>query len=123
MTYYVLKRGEDELYAMNLLLSEDEAEEFGHAGQDVMVKAIFIWTERQRLEDFRAWLSIEQSEPGSAFRGLIDDMRAGRVEALELRPSQLRTRLKRYRSVQFVALNPGAEQRVEKAVKFMRRLA
>ena len=40
MPYYVLQRDRNELYAMGMLLSEEEAWQYGTEGQRAMVKAI-----------------------------------------------------------------------------------
>ena len=119
MPYYVLQRGEGELYALNMTLSPEEARHYGREGEAVMVTAVFIWTSRAAVENFRQFLSITQGEPHSPFRELIEDMRAGRVEALELSSRHLRDQLRQYRHAGYVVLEPGPNQRVVKIDEFL----
>ena len=122
MPYYVLERGEGELYAMNMTLSEDEARRYGHEGSTVPVTAAFVWTKAEGLETFRRLLSVVQHEANSPFGGLVEDMRAGKVGVLELSADQLRGRLLRHRRPGFVAVDPGPEQRVRKIAEFLEDL-
>jgi hypothetical protein len=122
LPYYVLQRGEGELYALNMTLSQEEARHYGREGEAVMVTAVFIWTSRAAMENFRQFLSITQGEPHSPFRELIEDMRAGRVEALELTTRHLRDRLRQYRRAGYVAFEPGPTQRVLKMDEFLEGL-
>ncbi len=127
MPYYVLLRGEWELYAMNMTLSKDEAKRYGNEGETVTVTAIFVWTNPEPLMAFQQFLVATQHDANSPFRGLIEDMRADRVEALELSAGQLRDRLRRYVSSDvspdFVAIDPGPEQRVRKIEEFLTEIA
>jgi hypothetical protein len=123
MPYYALKRGAGEFYAMNMTLSEEEARRYGHEGETVPVKAVFVWTELGKILTFRDFLSATQHDPNSPFRGLMGDMRAGAVDAVELSAEQLRGHLERYRRLEFVAVDPGPEQRVLKIDDFLAQLA
>ena len=122
MPYYVLTRGIAELYAMNMTLSEEEARRYGREGEMAMVTADFVWTRREEIENFRQLLSITQGDPNSPFRGLIEDMRAGRVDALELSAGELPGQLNQHRRAGFVAVDPGPEQRVVKIDEFLTEL-
>jgi hypothetical protein len=119
MTYFVLERGRGELYAMNMTLSEEEARRYGHEGRTVPVTAVFVWTKLEKIMTFRDFLSATQHDPNSPFRGLMGDMRAGKVDAIELSAEQLSGRLQRYRRLGFVAVDPGPEQRVRKIDEFL----
>jgi hypothetical protein len=68
MAHYVLRRGAQELYAMNLILSEDEARQYGSEGHMVVVKAIYVWTRIEDLESFQHFLphSTMQTPPMGA---------------------------------------------------------
>jgi hypothetical protein len=101
MPYYALERSDGGLYAMNMALSEDEARRYGHEGETV--RAILVWTRSEFIVMFLQALSAMQHDATSPFRGLIEDMRAGRVDALELSAGHLRDRLRRYGSTGFVA--------------------
>ena len=123
MAYYVLRRGAQELYAMNLILSEEEARHYGSEGHMAVVKAIYIWTRREGLESFQQFLSATQHDADSPYGGLIRDMRAERVDVLELSEAQLHDQLNRYAThLEFVAINPGPEQRVRKIDEFLEEL-
>ena len=122
MSYYVLTRGIGELYAMNMTLSEEEARQYGREGETAMVTAVFVWTRREEIENFRQLLSITQGDPNSPFRELIEDMRAGRVDVLELSAGELRGQLKQHRRAGFVAVDPGPEQKVVKIDDFLTEL-
>jgi hypothetical protein len=63
MPYYVLGRGSQELYAMNMTLSEEEARHYGGEGETPVVTAIFVWTSPEELENFRLFLSISEDDP------------------------------------------------------------
>ena len=119
MPYYALERGEGELYAMNLTLTEDEARRYGREATTVMVTAVFLWRDAQQLENFRQFISITQGDPNSPFRRLIQDMWARKVNVLELAAEQLEDRLRQHRRAGFVAVNPGPEQSVQKIEDFL----
>jgi hypothetical protein len=119
MPYYVLRRGTQELYAMNMTLQDEEARRYGREGETAMVTAIFVWTSPEEFENFRQFLSTSQDEPNSTFRELIEDIRAGRVDDLELSAEQLQARLKWHQRTGFVAINPGPEQSIRKIEDFM----
>jgi hypothetical protein len=116
MPYYVLRRGSQELYAMDTTLSEEEARRYGGEGETTVVTAIFVWTSP---EGFRQFLSTSEEDPNSPFRELIEDMRAGSVESTEISAVQFRDRLRWHQRTGFVAINPGPEQRVLKLEDFM----
>ncbi|MEJ7873016.1 MAG: hypothetical protein WKF67_12230 [Rubrobacteraceae bacterium] len=118
MPYYVLTRGEGELYAMNMALSEDEARRYGHEGEMVVVTAVFVWGREEQLKRFQQFLSATQHESDTPFRGLVEDMRAGRVDALALSADQLRDRLRSYQATAYVAVDPGQDQRVQRIEEF-----
>lgn len=118
MAYYVLERGDAELYAMTMTLSEEEARRDGLEGKTVPVKALFVWTEMAQLKEFQDFLSVTQQEANTPFRGLIDAMRAGEVDAIELDTGHLRDRLSRYQATEYVAVDPGPDQRVQKIEEF-----
>jgi hypothetical protein len=120
VTYCVLKRRAGELYAMNMTLGEEEARRYGSEGETVPVKAIFVWTRPEKLMGFQGFLSATQHDRDSPFRGLIQDMRADRVDALELSAKQLRERLHHYKRQGFVLVDPGPEQRVLKIDEFLK---
>ena len=124
MPYYVLQRGPQELYATNMTLNEDEERRYGNEGQMSVVTAIFVWTSFEGINTFRQFLSIEQGNPNSPFRELTQDMRAGKVDALELSAVQLRDQLRtrHARRAGFVAIDPGPEQRVRKIDEFLAEL-
>jgi hypothetical protein len=103
VSYYVLERGERELYAMNMTLTEDEARRYGREAETA-VTAVFVWTDAQQIENFRQFVSMTQGDPNSPFADLIRSMREGEVNGLELSAVQLRSRLERYRRLQRVAL-------------------
>jgi hypothetical protein len=123
MPYYALERGEGELYAMNLTLTEDEARRHGREEITVMVTAVFLWTDAQQLENFRQFISLTQGDPNSPFADLIRSMREGKVKGLELSAVQLRGRLERYRRLGFVTVDSGPEQRVLTIDDFVAQLA
>jgi hypothetical protein len=123
VTYFVLKRGGGEIYAMNMTLSEEEVRRYGSEGETVLVTAVFVWTELEKLTMFRDFLSIAQHDATSPFRELIRDMRSDRVEARELSARQLRERLRHYKRQGFVAVNPGPEQWVMTIDDFLKDLA
>jgi hypothetical protein len=120
MPYYVLARVPgDELYSMNMTLSEDEARRYGHEGEMVSVLALLVWTHMGALESFRQFLSLEQQARSSAFSELIKDMREDRVDVLELSADELRDRLSSRRRIWFVCINPGSDQRVQQTDEFL----
>ncbi len=104
---------------MNMTLSEDEARRYGHEGETVAVKAVYVWTGMRRIERFQQFLSVTQHEPDTPFRGLMDAMRAGQVDAVALTADQLRDRLRRYRATGYVAVDPGPEQKVQRIEEFL----
>jgi hypothetical protein len=60
--YYVSQRGEGELYAMNLTLSEEEARRYGQEGETVVVTAVYVWTSMSEIESFdRFFVSPEET--------------------------------------------------------------
>ncbi len=87
-----------------------------------MVTAVFVWTSMSAVENFRQYLSITQGDPNSPFRELIEGMRAGEVEGLELTSEHLRRRLRQYQRQGFVAVDPGPTQRVVKIDEFLEGL-
>ncbi len=105
---------------MTMTLSEEEARRYGSEGETVPVKAIFVWTRPEKLMGFQGFLSTTQHDRDSPFRGLIQDMRADRVDALELSAKQLRERLRHYKRQGFVLVDPGPEQRVLKIEEFLK---
>ncbi len=123
MTYFVLRRGGEKLYAMNITLSEEEARRYGSEGETVPVTAVIVWTELEKILLFRDFLSITQDEASSPFGELVRDMRSRRVDVLALSAGQLRERLRHYKRQGFVALEPGPEQKVLKIDEFLEDLA
>src|SRR5829696_4125209 len=119
LLYYVLQRSEGALYAINTTLSEEEARQYGREGETVLVTAVCVWTDFEQMENFRQFLSINQGDPNSPFRALIEDMQAGRVNALELTGEHLRTHLRQYLRQGFVAVGPGPNQRVVRIDEFL----
>jgi hypothetical protein len=120
MPYYVLQRDRNELYAMGILLSEDEGRRYGTEGQRAMVKAIYVWTSIEALESFQQFISATQHDAASPYCGLVQDMRADRVDVLECDAAQLQDQLNRCRlCTGFVAIDPGPKQRVEKIDEFL----
>ncbi len=87
-----------------------------------MVTAIFVWTSPEELENFRLFLSTTQDGPNTAFRELIEDMRAGSVESIEISAVQLRDRLRWHQRTGFVAINPCPDHRVLKIEDFLAEL-
>jgi hypothetical protein len=123
MPYYVLQRDRNELYAMGILLSEDEGRRYGTEGQRAMVKAIYVWTSIEALESFQQFISATQHDADSPYGGLIRNMRAERVDVLELSEAQLHDQLNRHANrIAFVAIDPGPEQRVRKINEFLEEL-
>jgi hypothetical protein len=123
MPYYVLQRDRNELYAMGILLSEDEGRRYGTEGQRAMVKAIYVWTSIEALESFQQFISATQHDADSPYGGLTRDMRAERVDVLELSEAQLHDQLNRHaKHIEFVAIDPGPEQRVRKIDEFLEEL-
>ena len=123
MPYYVLERSGGELYAMNLTLTEEEAQRYGREETTVMVTAVFVWTDAQQIENFRQFISITQGDPNSPFRRLIQDMWTRKVNVLELAAEQLGDQLRRHPRAGFVAANPGPEQTLQKIDDFVAELA
>jgi hypothetical protein len=87
-----------------------------------VVTAILVWTNPEELENFRLSLSTTQDDPNFPFRELIEEMRAGSVESIEISAVQLRDRLRWHQRTGFVAINPGPEQRVLKIEDFIAEL-
>lgn len=120
MPYYVLQRDRNELYAMGMLLSEEEAWQYGTEGQRAMVKAIYVWTSIEALESFQQFISATQHDADSPYCGLIQDLRADRVEVLEFDGAQMQDQLRRFGlRADFLAIDPGPEQRVQKIDEFL----
>jgi hypothetical protein len=121
MTYCMLQRKKKkELYAMGMLLSEDEARRYATIEQRAMVKAIYVWTSIEALESFQQFISATQHDAASPYCGLVQDMRADRVDVLEFDAAQLQDQLHRCRLRSgFVAIDPGPEQRVQKIEEFL----
>jgi hypothetical protein len=122
VAYYVLERGEGELYTMNLTLTEEEARRYGREATTVVVTAVFLWSDAQQLENFRQFISITQGDPNSPFRRLIRDMWARKVNVLELAAEELGHRLRSHPRAGFVAINPGPEQILQKIDDFLAEL-
>ena len=121
MPYCVLQQcKKKELYAMGMLLSEPEAQRYATEEQRAMVKAIHVWTSIEALESFQQFISATQHDAASPYCGLVQDMRADRVEVLEFDAAQLQDQLHRCRLHSgFVAIDPGLEQRVQKIEEFL----
>ena len=121
MPYCVLQQyKKKELYAMGMLLSEDEARRYGTKEHRAMVKAIYVWTSIEDLESFQQFISATQHDAASPYCGLVQDMRADRVEVLEFDAAQLQDQLHRCRLYTgFVAIDPGPKQRAEKIEEFL----
>jgi hypothetical protein len=121
MPYCVLQQyKKKELYAMGMLLSEDEARRYATEVQRAMVKAIYVWTSIEALESFQQFISATQHDAASPYCGLAQDMRADRVDVLEFGAAQLQDQLHRCRLRSgFVAIDPGPKQRVEKIEEFL----
>jgi hypothetical protein len=121
MPYCVLQRDrKKELYAMGMLLSEDEARRYATQEQRAMVKAIYVWTSIEALESFQQFISATQHDAASPYCGLVQDMRADRVEVLEFDAAQLQDQLHRCRlCTGFVAIDPGPKQKVQKIEEFL----
>jgi hypothetical protein len=121
MPYCTLQRyKKKELYAMGMLLSEDEVRRYGTKEHRVMVKAIYVWTSIEALESFQQLISATQHDADSPYCGLVQDMRAVRVDVLECDAAQLQDQLHRCRLRSgFVAIDPGPEQRVEQIDEFL----
>jgi hypothetical protein len=121
MPYCVLQQyKKKELYAMGMLLSEPEARRYATDEQRAMVKAIYVWTSIEALESFQQFISATQHDAASPYCGLVQDMRADRVEVLEFDAAQLQDQLHRCRlCTGFVAIDPGPKQRVEKIEEFL----
>jgi hypothetical protein len=120
MPFYVLQRDRNEPYAMGMLLSEDEARRYGTEGQRAMVKAIYVWTGIEALESFQQFISATQHDADSPYCELVQDMRADRVDVLELDAAQLQDQLHRCGlRAGFLAIDPGPEQRIQKIDEFL----
>jgi hypothetical protein len=81
--YYVLQRDRKDLYAIGMILSEDEARRYGTEGHRAMVKAIYVWTSIEALELFQQFIAATHHDADSPYCGLVQDLRADRVEVLE----------------------------------------
>jgi hypothetical protein len=106
---------------MNVVLTQDEARRAGEE-EGAPVTAICVWTNAETLEAFRNFLSAIQhdaSEDFAPLRGLISDMRRGRVSGTEHTASQLRERLQKQRHTPFVLVDPGPEQSVRPIDEFL----
>jgi hypothetical protein len=120
MSYYLLQREGGTLYAMNLLLSEDEASRYGHEGEMVPVTALVAWSDAEKLEGFRQFLSAEQENPHSPFAELVRDMQDDRVHVVEHNSVGMRGQLRRARGpIEFALVNPGPEQEVMKVEELL----
>jgi hypothetical protein len=120
MPYYVLQRDRNELYAMGMLLSEPEARRYATEEQRAMVKAIYVWTSIEALESFQQFISATQHDADSPYCELVQDMRAGRVEVLEYDGAHMQDQLHRYGvRADYLAIDPGPEQRVQKIDEFL----
>ena len=123
MPYYVLQRDGNELYAMGMLLSEEEAWQYGTEGHRAMVKAIYVWTSIEAPESFQQFISAAQHDADSPYCGLVHDLRADRVEVLEFDGAQMQDQLRRCGlRADFLAIDPGPEQRVRKVDEFLASL-
>jgi hypothetical protein len=67
MAFYILKRDTGETYAMNIVLSDEEAQRYGHEGETVPVRAVCAWTTRANLENLKtiSWLQNMNRTPPS----------------------------------------------------------
>jgi alkanesulfonate monooxygenase SsuD/methylene tetrahydromethanopterin reductase-like flavin-dependent oxidoreductase (luciferase family) len=110
-----------ELYAMGMLLSEDEARRYATEAQRAMVQAIYVCTSIEALESFQQFISATQHDVASPYCGLVQDMRADRIDVLEFDADQLQDQLHRCRlRTGFVAVDSGGpEQRVQKIEEFL----
>ena len=81
--YYVLQRDRKDLYAIGMILSEDEARRYGTEGHRAMVKAIYVWTSIEALELFQQFIAATHHDADSPYCELVQDLRADRVEVLE----------------------------------------
>src|SRR5215213_1513657 len=126
MPYYMLTRlPSGELYAMGLTLSEDEARRYGHEGELVSVTTLVVWTDADKLEQFREiLLSVEQENLHySPFAELIRDMQAEKVDVVERNSVGMSGTLQRERGyTEFVLLNPGPEQEVLKVGELLAQM-
>jgi len=126
MPYYVLLVDGKELYVTNnMMLSEDEALRHGSEGKMMMVRALLVWVGFEPFRTFQQQLlSFEQHNQNySPFQELLQDMYAGRLTLLELKALHLSYQLRRYSTqVEFVTINPGPQQRVQKIEEFLEGL-
>jgi hypothetical protein len=123
MLYYLLQREGGALYSMNLMLSEEEARRYGQEGEMVPVKALVVWTDVGKLENFRIFLSVEQENPHSPFAELIRNMRDEQVDVVELDSAGMRGNLRRsLHDAPFLLLNPGPEQQVLKVEELLAQM-
>ncbi len=120
MSYYLVLREGGTLYAMNLLLSDDEASRYGREGEMVPVTALVVWTDAGKLEGFRQFLSVERENSHSPFAELVRDMQDDMVDVVELDNIGMRGQLRRAQGpIEFVFLNPGPEQEVMKVEELL----
>ena len=120
MPYYVLQRDRNELYALGMLLSEDEGRRYATEGHRAMVKAIYVWTSIEALKSFQQFISATQHDADSPYCGLVQDLRADRVEVLEFDAAQMQYQLHRCGlRADFLTIDPGPEQRVQKIDEFL----
>jgi hypothetical protein len=121
MSYYMLTRTPTgELYSMVLVLSEGEARRYGYEGKMVPVRALCVWTSVEALEGFRESLSVEHGGPHSPLSELIRDMKADKVDVIELDSVGISGKLRRaLPETQFVLIDPGPRQEIQKIEKFL----
>ncbi len=125
MPYYVLLVDGKKLYVTNnVMLSEGEALRYGSEGE-MMVRALLVWVGFEPFRTFQQQLlsSEQHNQNYSPFHELLQDMRAGRLTLLELKALHLSYQLRRYSTqVEFVAINPGPQQKVQKIEEFLEGL-
>jgi hypothetical protein len=119
MPFYILQRDTGEPYAMNMVLSEEEARRYSREGETVAVSAVCVWTTRAMLENFREFLPGTEYEQHSPFAALVRAMRAGTVYAVELSARDLRDQLRTHRRLQYVLVDAGPEQEVREIEEFL----
>jgi hypothetical protein len=123
MAFYILKRDTGETYAMNIVLSDEEAQRYGHEGETVPVRAVCVWTTRANLENFKDHLLVTEHEQNSPFTDLVRDMRAGTVSTVGLSAKDLREQLRKYRGTPYVLVDSGPGQEVREIEEFLTSLA
>jgi hypothetical protein len=74
----------------------------------------------RRAQSFQQVISATQRDADSPYCGLVQDMRADRVEVLEFDGAQLQDQLHRGGlRADFLAIDSGPEQRVQKIDEFL----